>query len=677
MSGFATGLLAGTRAGLDAVSAYRQGMGLARAEEEWKRDDAEYARKEEDRKVREGMNQAGAMAAERGYDKNGFATVIPAYEGGPGDTAGGVTKPPVMEDARRPEQKVLDGMTAAEQFALKNKRFDLALDAHVKSEAIASQYRDKDRAEALQRFEMSGDPNELVSHVKRFARDGVDFDKPTRNADGTFTITGKMPDGTPFKQENLKPEQVRQLFVSYSDPVRAQAAAAQRAQDLQKAQIEIEVKRAGLPLQSFKPGDMVIDPRTGKFVQAGGLDYKIINGAEGEGQRLIAITYGAGGQVISEVDVSGHMRNVNSFNKIERARADDVSKEINKALDLEKTQGLGSPELSALSLKANATASDLIAANRINPVNLEAGRLADYAVKIARGDKSIVIQPIEYKYNGIVYGKPDGFIVDGKPVYTNPQQVREIESKILQDKQAAAAPRMAPERPTNFGGQSPANFPRVDRATQESRDSDRVRILRDELSGEQSRLAQLKNDPNARPDDVARVEANIAALNREIGLAAPKGTPMNPGAPAQPAAAAPAPTGQPMAAAPAPAAAAPAMSAAPQAAALPTPTMSGAIVPAEQRAAQMAQLTEEANRATAVLNSRASTPAQMSAARTALRDVRAKLKELNSTYTPESARLQAVILNPRSSPAEIADARATLRSIRDRNSTTASLPMSQ
>jgi len=91
----------------------------------------------------------------------------------------------------------------------------------------------------------------------------------------------------------------------------------------------------------------------------------------------------------------------------------------------------------------------------------------------------------------------------------------------------------------------------------------------------------------------------------------------------------------------------------------------------------MANLAEQANRAQAVLNSRGATPAQMSDARAALRDVRTKMKELSSTFTPEAARLQAVILNPRSSPAEVADARATLRVMREQSSTTASLPMSQ
>jgi hypothetical protein len=86
---------------------------------------------------------------------------------------------------------------------------------------------------------------------------------------------------------------------------------------------------------------------------------------------------------------------------------------------------------------------------------------------------------------------------------------------------------------------SPANFPRVDRETQRSRDSDRKRVLEDELKTEEEKLARLKADYNGgQPerrgdernfalyaervqhlrDDVARAESNVNALRREIAL---------------------------------------------------------------------------------------------------------------------------------------------------------------
>jgi hypothetical protein len=86
---------------------------------------------------------------------------------------------------------------------------------------------------------------------------------------------------------------------------------------------------------------------------------------------------------------------------------------------------------------------------------------------------------------------------------------------------------------------SPASFPRVDRDTQRTRDSDRRRILEDELKAEEDRLARLRTEfnngePERRGDernfalyqeriqrlreDIARVETNVGALRREIAL---------------------------------------------------------------------------------------------------------------------------------------------------------------
>jgi hypothetical protein len=86
---------------------------------------------------------------------------------------------------------------------------------------------------------------------------------------------------------------------------------------------------------------------------------------------------------------------------------------------------------------------------------------------------------------------------------------------------------------------SPANFPRVDRDTQRTRDNDRKRILEDELKAEEDKLARLKaeyrnGEPERRGDernfalyaervqrlrdDLARAEGNVNALRREIAL---------------------------------------------------------------------------------------------------------------------------------------------------------------
>jgi hypothetical protein len=101
-----------------------------------------------------------------------------------------------------------------------------------------------------------------------------------------------------------------------------------------------------------------------------------------------------------------------------------------------------------------------------------------------------------------------------------------------------------PQQRASGGGEdrvtvSPANFPRVDRDTQRSRDNDRKRILEDELKSEEDKLARLKAEyKNGEPerrgdernfalyaeriqrlrDDVARAEGNVNALRREIAL---------------------------------------------------------------------------------------------------------------------------------------------------------------
>jgi hypothetical protein len=85
---------------------------------------------------------------------------------------------------------------------------------------------------------------------------------------------------------------------------------------------------------------------------------------------------------------------------------------------------------------------------------------------------------------------------------------------------------------------SPANFPRVDNATQRARDDDRREILNEELRAEEKKLADLKRDfNNGEPerqgneknyakyqervahmrDDIARAEKNVEAIRREIG----------------------------------------------------------------------------------------------------------------------------------------------------------------
>ena len=98
----------------------------------------------------------------------------------------------------------------------------------------------------------------------------------------------------------------------------------------------------------------------------------------------------------------------------------------------------------------------------------------------------------------------------------------------------------SPRAPAAAEDRSPAGFPRVDAATQKSRDDERRKILQDELSGEEKALAKAKEDLTQQEsvrngnernyqkvldrlqpykDTVERHQKNIEALNKELGNA--------------------------------------------------------------------------------------------------------------------------------------------------------------
>lgn len=106
------------------------------------------------------------------------------------------------------------------------------------------------------------------------------------------------------------------------------------------------------------------------------------------------------------------------------------------------------------------------------------------------------------------------------------------------------APQATGSRPASGATQtaakssSPGEFPRVDASTQKARDTDRRRIIEDELKKEESKLSDLKKDFNGGEperqgdernfqkyldrvqkmrEDIARGESNVAALKKELG----------------------------------------------------------------------------------------------------------------------------------------------------------------
>ncbi len=99
-------------------------------------------------------------------------------------------------------------------------------------------------------------------------------------------------------------------------------------------------------------------------------------------------------------------------------------------------------------------------------------------------------------------------------------------------------PKLATPQKAQAAQPSPSNFPKVDGATQKARDSDRRRILEDELRDKEAKLADLKREyNNGEPErqgnernyqryldraerlkaDIARAESDVSSIKSEIG----------------------------------------------------------------------------------------------------------------------------------------------------------------
>jgi hypothetical protein len=139
---------------------------------------------------------------------------------------------------------------------------------------------------------------------------------------------------------------------------------------------------------------------------------------------------------------------------------------------------------------------------------------------------------------------------NGVPVYQGTPNGRNCQAIDLQPLTTIPSPKLpsSARSPAAGGGAAGAgaaasrgaseNFPRVDASVQRSRDSDRRRILEDELKKEEERLGELKSVyKDGEPDrlgeernyqryldrverlkgDIAQAEGNIASIRRELG----------------------------------------------------------------------------------------------------------------------------------------------------------------
>ena len=126
---------------------------------------------------------------------------------------------------------------------------------------------------------------------------------------------------------------------------------------------------------------------------------------------------------------------------------------------------------------------------------------------------------------------------DGTPLYQNApgKNCKPMDLPSLTTIPSARTP--APAARATTANATPTDVPRVDASAQRSRDSDRKRILEDELGREQARLEQVREEYNGGEperlgnernyqkyldrvarlkDDITRSETSVASLRREL-----------------------------------------------------------------------------------------------------------------------------------------------------------------
>ena len=128
---------------------------------------------------------------------------------------------------------------------------------------------------------------------------------------------------------------------------------------------------------------------------------------------------------------------------------------------------------------------------------------------------------------------------NGRATYTNMKDETKDKNCSVVMREISVVPAIPPAR-NAAANPTPAGFPKVDPATQKSRDGARRRILEEELSGEEKALAQAKTELSEQEsirngdeknyqrvldrlqkykDEVERHEKNVEALKKELSNA--------------------------------------------------------------------------------------------------------------------------------------------------------------
>jgi hypothetical protein len=129
--------------------------------------------------------------------------------------------------------------------------------------------------------------------------------------------------------------------------------------------------------------------------------------------------------------------------------------------------------------------------------------------------------------------------VNGRATYTNMKEETKGKNCTVVMREISIVPAVPPAR-SAAANPSPAGFPKVDPATQKSRDGARRRILEEELGGEEKALAQARTELTEQEsirtgdeknyqrvldrlqkykDEVDRHEKNVEALKKELNSA--------------------------------------------------------------------------------------------------------------------------------------------------------------
>lgn len=424
--------------------------------------------------------------------------------------ADGTTGP---KDERPLWQVQADAYKAGADYAAKNGRLEAAAELVHGAASTRVRAATEQAQSGLRDWMTTGDGTSLLRAFNTID-DGTKGKSITTNPDGTVSLT--FDQGGKTQEMRVTKDQLPQLVSQYFDPAGAYQRQAQSYAERLKEQFKTDEKiRGDVAVETAKVrGQSALkeQERTGQMPKIEQLDQ-----GEGVAKRAVLIAPNQeGGYDIKGLDGSAAGGpTVPRLSKQDAAMHDDIRTSA--------WQGVANgmmPVTDDVKAKTDArigTAQSLYDANRNNP-NVGAMNeshwlaLAD-AVRTGQAGKVQTrqspdgrqVQTVTYK--GITYSlDPD---IPGQG--TGPAAAS--------GRPSARAP-ISTSTGARIGGTAPVappspQYPKVSAEQQRARDSDRMSILGDELAETQAKLAALPADAPA--SDRARLQGDIASIQREMG----------------------------------------------------------------------------------------------------------------------------------------------------------------